>query len=616
MAEIQRVNPGIAASIGVGVNPTRSNAGAVVSALQHEAAQAQQNISKLGKAAHNLISGATELAQTKFDVDMKKALHEQEEAKKANEKAQEEAEQARQKAQREEQARLREEAKIEKSQFDTDYKKTSVLFGSEYDKIWKERVGLKIGQPGYSTEEEVVQKTIEAFNFTTDLVVEEAFKGGGLINFRNQNKYRALLPSLIKESYLFSSAENAKAAFREWQKKDVAKRTTDALSMQIKAGVFREDIIRDLCSSELTEFGRYAPKEQIDALVSESAKQGGLNLLIAETDETLNNYTNNAFNVLKDYLMQGYSLDSAKQFVLESAQTYLPRALDSTFKSYPDLNVSKEEKTKAYQDALTRFSKMLNSIEEENNKHQMEDLVVALNNPAVNGYYPQTQLFENALNAESIYGKKDKSDNFISPVRNDADSERLYMHWVNDLAQLDLKDSRDRTIALKIMQESVVLTPNRLKELRGLFMEALNNTGNPQKISPVQLKSAITSVFSEYGISYVSGSKNNNPDVEYLADKCIHLIRNNPNQYHAIVSAAIKEWKIERSKLAEGEQLGSAICSSFAGVDTGLKELKMLEQLAESSPIAPSGNEQKNPHSSAPNKIKQLNKNKRITSFF
>jgi hypothetical protein len=540
MAEIHRVNPGTAAAIGVGVSPTRSNAAHVIGALRQEAAQKQQNIANLGSGAQNLIGGAAKAAQTIFDVNMKESLHEQ---------------------------------KQRAEEYEVDNRATHYAGAKNLSEA---RNALRRHYTSMLSDEEFLKlakgdldKTLIA---TRDASIKpESEEGNNGVCFRNANSVEAkgLILETLHKSFDSAFLTDALNDFRKWKQGREIEKIVKNGETTAQYGYINPDSY-DVYTKQLMEF---MPENEALKIVDRFI-QDGRNVCANQFLEVIGDASQEVFvGNYESLLAQGYSNDYAKKFALQAAMADLDERVAHNKGTEFDLEalIGKEKADKsvtALRNSLIKFSE---AHKEQVDAVVLEDMRVAFNTGNPNsGRFPETQAFFSVLRAESTWGKEG------SPVKSSADSERLYTHWVNDLAFLDMSKSEDRQTAFRIMQEAVVLDPSHLQQLRKQFYSAIENTGSPQKIAPDELKNMVSSVLKQHDISYVAGSKKNDPEIEVLVGNCIKLIKNNPLQYQAIVSAAIKEFNLEKAMRSENDALASSVLSPFAGVDTGFKELEKI----------------------------------------
>lgn len=540
MAEIQRVNPGVAASIGVGVSPMRSNAGAVVGALRQEAAQKQQNIANLASGAQNLIGGATKAAQTIFNVEMKESLHEQKQ-------------------------------KVE--EYDVDNRATHYAgaknLGEARKALQRHYTSMMSDEDFLKLAKADLDKTLIA---TRDASIKsESEEGNNGVCFRNANSAEAkgLILETLHKSFDGAFLTDALNDFRKWKNERSIEKVVKNAETTAQNGNINADSY-DIYVKQLMEF---MPENEalkvVDGIIQDGRAVCANTFLEAISDASQEVFIGN----YESLLAQGYSNDYAKKFALQAAMEDLDERVANNKGTEFDLEtlIGKEKTDKsvtALRNSLIKFSE---AHKEQADAVVLEDMRVAFNtkNPE-SGRFPETQAFFSVLHAKSTWGQEG------SPVKNEGDAERLYTHWVNDLAFLDMSKSEDRQTAFRIMQEAVVLDEPHLEKLREQFYSAIEHTGSSQNVAPAELKTMVSSILKQHDISYVVGSKKNDPEIEVLVGNCIGLIKNNPMQYQAIVSAAIKEFNLEKAMRSENDALASSVLSNFAGVDTGFKELEKI----------------------------------------
>lgn len=521
--ELQRVNPGVAGSIGVPVRVGRSNAGEVADvAARAGAAKAQGDAAISG--ALNRIAGAVEnYSQMRAGHDIRLAQVEQ---------------------------------KRVEADYKADYQLTATRYGTALDGI-----SQQMRRYFDLTDEEFLQAVSrEADNKLTDVVQASVAApneaGANGIGFRNGRAFEGRIKSELSAGLKAKFVNDQVVARAKYQKERAIGKGAENLNAMAEGG---ETDKKAYASTVEEQLRMYLTKEERAVLVEQYHNKG---ISVAWTAEMANESlkAQDTFNFVVDAnLSSGKSINESATLALKEAETQLLSFIETNGEEF---GLTKEERDEVFENARLKLAMGAQAWAKDVNKNaasNLREVVVSggdvapmnMNMPLLNVLYgakadiPVTDDDKKKFaDAVSVYG--DDGEYGL------ANTMRM------DIALLDINDEGDRALMLEYLTYARQYFPESVyADIQKFAQDKISTSGN-EKPDKGAITEAVCAKFRVNKLSELSGD-----DAE-TALECVRVCGGMPpSQWGNLISSHIREKNYAKANKDSQKAVAATLSSSL-----------------------------------------------------
>ena len=526
--ELQRVNPGVAGSIGVPVRVGRSNASEVAQ-IAAGAADAKARGDAAIAGAMNKLSGAVE------NYSQMRAAHSIREAKV--------------------------EHKRVEADFAADMQQTSTQYGMALDALSpKTRQYFDL-----SDEEFLRMVSRDADNALSDVVQASIAspneEGSNGIGFRNGRLFEGRMVATLSRGLKAKFLNDQIVARAKYHKDRAVGKAVSNMEAMAEGGE------TDVASYEKVaeeQLGPYASKEERAYIVSKCVERGkdvnwseAFSILMADVK-------NNTYDVkFNEYLTRGETINNARELALKDA-TGKFRELIDTF-GYKPFNTPSDEKiTESLNSGLLQLSMYSAKYAEDVGKASVENIRAVLsgedgvapmncNMSLLKALYPQ--------GTGEVVGDKEQTDKFNDAVASLNFTGNGVLALSNemreDISLLNISDEGDRRLLEQYLVAARMLPENVFADIQALARDKILMSGQ-EKPDMAEIKSLVASEFGVDKLSKLTG------DDTRTANACIRACSGLPeNQWGNIIRAVRETAAVENAAKNQQASVASILSSSY-----------------------------------------------------
>ena len=525
--ELQRVNPGVAGSIGVPVRVGRSNASEVAQ-IAAGAADAKARGDAAIAGAMNKLSGAVE------NYSQMRAAHSIREAKV--------------------------EHKRVEADFAADMQQTSTQYGMALDALSpKTRQYFDL-----SDEEFLRMVSRDADNALSDVVQASIAspneEGSNGIGFRNGRVFEGRIDATLSRGLKAKFLNDQIVARAKYHKDRAVGKAVSNMEAMAEGGE------TDVASYEKVaeeQLGPYASKEERAYIVSKCVERGkdvnwseAFSILMADVK-------NNTYDVkFNEYLTRGETINNARELALKDA-TGKFRELIDTF-GYKPFNTPSDEKiTESLNSGLLQLSMYSAKYAEDVGKASVENIRAVLsgedgvapmncNMSLLKALYPQNVGVVSEAD-KTVFDEAVKTLNFGEGTG----VYTLANVLREDISMLNIADEGDRRLLEQYLVAARMLPENVFADIQALARDKILMSGQ-EKPDMAEIKSLVASEFGVDKLSKLTG------DDTKTANACIRACSGLPeNQWGNIIRAVRETAAVENAAKNQQASVASILSSSY-----------------------------------------------------